>query len=53
MLKNNFNRQLTAFLSIILASILLYPLTQAGLVTITWFVLGLVILAATLIIMTK
>lgn len=53
MLKNKFNRQLTAFLGIALASILLYPLTKAGLVTFTWFMLGLAISAALLTIMTK
>jgi hypothetical protein len=53
MLKNKFNRHATAFLTIALASIFLYPLAQARLVTVTWSFLGLVILAALLTLITK
>lgn len=53
MLKNKFNRHTTAFLTVVLASILLYPLAQAGWVTYIWLFLGLVILAAILTITTK
>jgi hypothetical protein len=53
MLKNKFNRHLTAFLTISLASIFLYPLAEARLVTLTWTLLGLAVLAALLTLMTK
>jgi hypothetical protein len=53
MLKNKFNRYTTAFLTIALASILLYPVVQAGLVSVSWPLLGLVILAALLTLGTK
>jgi len=53
MLKTKFNRHTIAFLTIALASMLLYPLAQAGLVTYTWSLLGLVILAAVLTLTTK
>jgi len=53
MLKAKFNRYTLAFLTIALASILLYPIAQAGLVTIMWFTLGLIILAAILTLATK
>jgi hypothetical protein len=53
MLKTKFNRHTVAFLAIALASILLYPLAQAGLVSIAPFLLGLVILAAILTLTTK
>jgi hypothetical protein len=53
MLKNKFNRHTTAFLTISLALILLYPSAQAGLSVATWLLLGLVILAATLTLTTK
>ena len=46
MLKNKFNRHTIAFLTIALASILLYPAAQAGLASAIWLLLGLVILAA-------
>jgi len=48
MLKNKFNRHTTAFLMITMASILLYPVAQAGMASATWLLLGLVILAAIL-----
>ena len=53
MLKNKFNRHTIAFLTTTLASILLYPLAQAGLVMFTWSLIGLVILAAILTLTTK
>lgn len=53
MLKTKFNRHTTAFLTIALASILLYPLAQTGLVLLTWSILGLIILAAILTLTTK
>ncbi|MBN1449674.1 MAG: hypothetical protein JW963_01550 [Anaerolineales bacterium] len=53
MLKDKFNRQTITFLTISLASILLYPAAQAGLSAVTWLLFGLVILAATLILTTK
>jgi hypothetical protein len=53
MLKNKFNRHKIAFLTIALASILLYPAAMAGLVTVSWSLLGLVILAGLLTLMTK
>ena len=53
MLKNKFNRHTTAFLTVALASILLYPLAQAGSAPFTWLFLGLVILAAILTLTTK
>jgi hypothetical protein len=53
MLKNKFNRHTIAFLTIALSSILLYPSAQAGAAKSTWFLLGLVILAAILTITTK
>ena len=48
MFKNKDNRQTIAFLTILLASILLYPAAQAGLSVAAWFFLGLVALAAVL-----
>jgi hypothetical protein len=53
MLKQKFNRQTIAFLTIVLASILLFPAGEVGFNAITWMLLGLVILAATLILFTK
>ena len=53
MLKNKFNRHTIAFLTIALASILLYPAAQAGLESAIWPLLGLVILATTLTLTTK
>jgi len=53
MLKTKFKRHTTAFLIIALASIFLYPVAQSGLITFTWSLLGLVILAALLILTTK
>jgi hypothetical protein len=53
MLKNKFHRHTTAFLTIALASIILYPVTQAGMAAISWLLLGLVVLAALLTLMTK
>lgn len=53
MLNNKFNRHLTALLAIALASIFLYPLAEAGLVTLTWTLLGMAVLAALLTLMTK
>jgi hypothetical protein len=53
MLKNKFNRHTTAFLTIALASIFLYPLAEAGLVAFTWLLLGLAVLAALITLMTK
>lgn len=53
MLKNKFNRHTTAFLTIALASILLYPAAQAGLASIIWLILGLIVLAAILTLSTK
>ena len=46
MLKNKFNRHTTAFLTIALASVFLYPAAQVGVASVTWLLLGLVILAA-------
>jgi len=53
MLKNKFNRHTLAFLIIAFASIFLYPVVMAGTITFTWILLGLVVLAATLTLMTK
>lgn len=53
MLNNKLTRHTTAFLTIALASILLYPAAQAGLTTITWLLLGLVTLAALLTLIIK
>lgn len=53
MLKSKFNRQTIAFLTISLASILLYPSAQAELTVATWLLLGLVSLAAILTLTTK
>lgn len=53
MLKNNLNRHTTAFLTIALVSIFLYPAAQAGAAAITWLLLGLVVMAALLTLMTK
>jgi hypothetical protein len=53
MLKSEFNRHTIAFLTIVLASIFLYPAALAGLVTISWLLFGLVILAGLLTLLTK
>jgi uncharacterized MnhB-related membrane protein len=53
MLRTKLERQIIAFVVIALASILLYPLSQAGMVTLTWALLGLIILAAILTLTTK
>lgn len=53
MLKNKFSRHTIAFLTVALASILLYPLAQAGTVLFTWLFLGLVLLAAMLTLTSK
>jgi hypothetical protein len=53
MLNNKFNRHLTAFVAFALSSIFLYPLAEAGLVTFTWILLSLTVLAALLTLMTK
>jgi hypothetical protein len=53
MLKTKLKRHTIAFLGIALASILLYPFAQVGLVTVSWSLLGLIILAAILTILTK
>jgi hypothetical protein len=53
MLKRKFNRHLIAFLVIALASILLYPLAQSGLVIFTDALLVLIVLAAILTLTTK
>lgn len=53
MLKNKFNRYTIAFLIIVLASISLYPIAKAGLMLVTWLLLGLIFLAALLTLSTK
>jgi hypothetical protein len=53
MLKNKFNRHTTAFLTIALASVLLYPAAQVGLASVSWPLLGMIILAAILTLSTK
>jgi len=53
MLKNKFNRQTLAFVTISLASIFLYPAAQNGAKIITCILLGLVPLAALTILLTK
>lgn len=53
MLKNKFNRHTTAFLTIALASILLYPTAMAGLASVVFLLLGIVIFAAVLTLSTK
>jgi len=53
MLKNKFNRHTIAFMTIALASIFLYPAALAGLATVIWPLLGLVLLAAILTLTTK
>lgn len=53
MLKNKFNRYTAAFLTIALVSILLYPAALAGLVTVSWLLLSLAILAGLLTLLTK
>ncbi|MGB7874006.1 MAG: hypothetical protein WBL25_06450 [Anaerolineales bacterium] len=53
MLKNKFNRQTIAFVTIALASIFLYPTVQAGMMIVTWILLSLVLLAALTTLITK
>jgi len=53
MLKNKFNRHTFAFLTIAFVSIFLYPVAVSGTITLVWILLGLVVLAATLILITK
>jgi hypothetical protein len=53
MLKNKFNRHTLAFLTIALASIFLYPAALAGLVTVNWLLLSLIILAGLLTLLTN
>jgi len=53
MLKNGFHRQTIAFLTIALSSIFLYPTIQAGRTATAWLLLGFVVLAALLTLMTK
>ena len=53
MLKNKFNRQTFAFVTISLASIFLYPAAQNGMEIITWILLGLALTAALTTLMTK
>lgn len=53
MLKNKFNRQLTAFLTLALVSILLYPVAKTGQTILTWSMLVIAVLAALLTLMTK
>jgi hypothetical protein len=51
--KTKFSRYTTAFLTIALASILLYPSALAGMASGVWILLGLVIAAALLTLSTK
>jgi len=51
--KNKFNRHTFAFLTIAFVSIFLYPVAVSGTITLVWILLGLVVLAATLILITK
>lgn len=53
MLKTEFGRHTIAFLTVVLASILLYPFVQAGSIAFAWFLLGTIILAAILTLTTK
>jgi hypothetical protein len=53
MLRNKLNRYTTAFLTMMLASILLYPSAQIGFTQVTWLLLGLTVLSAFLTLMTK
>jgi len=53
MLKNKFNRHTIAFLTVAITSIFLYPAALAGTVTFTWILLGQVLLAAILTLLTK
>jgi hypothetical protein len=53
MLKNKFNRQTSAVVTILLASIFLYPAAQAGMMSAIWPLLGLVVMAAILTLSTK
>jgi hypothetical protein len=53
MLKNKFNRQIFSFVTISLASIFLYLTAKNGAETITWILLGLVLLAALTTLLTK
>jgi hypothetical protein len=51
--KNKLNRHATAFAIIMLASIFLYPAAQVGSAPFTLLLLGLVVLSALLVLMTK
>jgi len=53
MLKNKLNRYAIALATLVLASILLYPTTQAGWIPVNWLLLGSVALAAFLTLLTK
>ncbi|GAB4430991.1 MAG: hypothetical protein Kow002_19340 [Anaerolineales bacterium] len=53
MFGNKFTRHTTAFLSIALASVLLFPAARAGAQVQTWMLLGLIGLAAVLTLTTK
>jgi len=53
MLKNKFNRQTFAFLTVSLASVLLYPTAQNEMDLVTWILLGLVLIAALTTLLTK
>jgi len=53
MLKNKFNRQTFAFLTISLASILLYLTAQNGTELVSWILLSLVLIAALTTLLTK
>jgi len=53
MLKNKFNRHTIAFVTLVLASILLYPAAHAGWMAATWLLLGSIVLAGLLTLLTK
>ena len=53
MLKNKFPCHTIAFLTIALASILLYPAGLAGFAAIIWIMLAIIISAALVTLMTK
>ena len=53
MLDTKFKRQTVAFVIIVVASFCLYPIAQAGSTFGIWFLLGWILLAAFLTLMTK
>jgi len=53
MLKDKFSRQTTAFLAIVAASLVIYPVAQAGMTAGIWVLVAIIALAAGLSLLTK